>query len=125
MSDSKSIEADIAEIERDLSDWNHPLDSPVAQLFYKHCGALIRDLRALRAQNVQLRNQYEGAVSDFAAEINRVRDQLAQAEKERDDLDNRSYQTVVFPCGCIFKQDGLDAEPQLIKHCNVMEATQL
>lgn len=31
-----------------------------------------------------------------------------------EDLENRGYQTAIFPCGCIFKQDGLDNEPRLV-----------
>lgn len=43
----------------------------------------------------------------------------AKAFKARiEDLENLSHQTVFFPCGCVFKQDGLDAEPLLIKHCD-------
>lgn len=51
-----------------------------------HVDALIRDWRAMKAENVRLQNQYEAAVSDFAAEINSVREQLARAEKERTEL---------------------------------------
>lgn len=42
---------------------------------------------------------------------------VKELEARVEDLENRSHQTVLFECGCMFRQDGLDAEPQLISHC--------
>jgi chromosome segregation ATPase len=72
----------IAEIERDLAEWDHPLESGVAELFYKHCGALCHTVRALRD---------ELGVADDALEnqsqwLSELRAQLAQAEVARDQL---------------------------------------
>lgn len=54
---------------------------------------------------------------EMADEINRLNQTISELTEQRDDLINRSYQTVFFACGCIFKQDGLDDEPRLMKHC--------
>lgn len=52
---------------------------------------------------------------------NSLSDMIKKVLAERDDLLNRSHQTVLFDCGCMFKQEGLDAEPMLIVHCAAKE----
>ena len=59
-------------------------------------------------------------MSFFAAAPSIVKQLLArvgEVEAEVADLKNRSNQTVLFECGCMFKQEGLDAEPMLVVHC--------
>lgn len=56
---------------------------------------------------------------DSLADVRALCATVQALRAEHDDLLNRSHQTVIFECGCVFKQDGLDAEPQLTEHCTL------
>lgn len=75
----------------------------------------------LRAHGVDPKDVVNGFIEQLLKERGELQSQLAQVTQDRDDLLNRSHQTVLFECGCMFKQEGLEAEPMLIVHCPTKE----